>query len=153
MPYSQVHRSEVWKRDYLSGLNGRSYQENLLALDFEAGMAFEETRYAAWTAEAMAEWQPERGTIDIKLESIAADFDETMKNIFCHFGFLGSRLADALRISQLNDVARMPDGMVAGNPHITSRDVSLWRHQVSAHRRRGFEEQHAALMESLGYPI
>ena len=153
VPYSQMHRPEGWKRDYLAGLGGRSYQANLLALDRDAGLAFEEMRYADWTAEAMAEWQPVPDTIDMKLESIAADFDTSMRTIFGHFGFAGDRLTDALRISRSHDVARMSDDAIAGNRHITSRDVSLWRSQLSRLQRRGFEERHADLIGSLSYPL
>jgi hypothetical protein len=153
VPYSQEHRSEAWKQSYLIGLNGKSYQENLLALDLDAGLAFEETRYADWTAQAMAAWQPDRSTIDVKLESIAADFDATMQCIFRHFGLSGDRLDDALRISQSHDVARMTDDAVAGNVHITSRDISLWQRQLYPISRHRFEQRHATLIGSLGYPM
>jgi hypothetical protein len=153
VPYSQVHRSEGWKRDYLAGLDGRSYQANLLAVDRNAGLAFEEARYAAWTAEAMAAWLPDESTIDVKLESIAADFDAALATILRHFGFSGDRLADALRISQTHDVTRMSAQAIAQNPHITSRDVTLWRCHLAADRRRRFEERHRALITSLGYPM
>jgi hypothetical protein len=153
VPYSQEHHSDTWKRSYLDGLGGKSYQENLLALDRDAGLAFEETRYADWTAQAMAAWRHDRSTIDIKLESIAADFDATMKTIFEHLGFSTDRLADALRISQSHDVARMTDDAVAGNVHITSRDVSLWQHQLSPSIRHRFEQRHGPLIDSLGYSM
>jgi hypothetical protein len=152
VPYSQEHRSETWKQDYLGGLDGRSYQENLLALDVDAGLAFEEERYADWTAEAMTAWQPDERTIDVQMESIAANFDASMKTIFSHLGFSGDRLADVIRISQSNDIARMSDEAVANNSHITSRDISLWQHYLPPEKRRRFEDQHGALIRSLGYP-
>lgn len=151
IPYSQEHRPEQWKRDYLSSLNGRSYQENLQELDRDAGLRFEAARYAKWTAEAMAAWRPDPDTIDVKLESFAADFDDTMNMVLRHLGFSGERLTLAQRLARAEDVARMSDAAIGRNPYITSRNVDLWRQVLTGDLRRPFETEHAALLRTLGY--
>ncbi|HSU04851.1 MAG TPA: hypothetical protein VLI93_04705 [Acetobacteraceae bacterium] len=47
------HRPEPWKREWLSRLSGKSYQQNLLLRDQEAGLQFELDGYTACTLDAM----------------------------------------------------------------------------------------------------
>ncbi|NGM20512.1 hypothetical protein G3576_10840 [Roseomonas stagni] len=153
VPYSQQHRPEAWKRDYLAALGGRSYQDNLLALDREAGLAFEETRYAAWTLEAMADWRPAPGTIDIRMEDIAADFDGTMARMFRHLGVPDAMIGPCVEASRAADVARMDDAQLAANPHIHGRQLSKWRSMLTAAEVARFEARHGDAIRSLGYPL
>ncbi|MEJ0017942.1 MAG: hypothetical protein WDN25_15525 [Acetobacteraceae bacterium] len=153
VPYSQAHRPEVWKREYLAGLDGRSYQQNLLTRDLREGLSFEEQRYARWTADAMAQWRPDDRTIDVQLETITRSFDASMAAILRHLGFAGERLAEALEIGRAHDIARMSDEAVSRNPHITSRNISHWHECLPADMRHGFEQRHAALIASLGYTV
>src|SRR5262249_37323907 len=62
VPYSQQHRSEDWKRAYVEGLNGLSYQRNLLSRDADSGLDFEMNRYTDWTVEAMLAWKHDPST-------------------------------------------------------------------------------------------
>ena len=152
VPYSQQHRSEAWKRDYLAGLNGRSYQQNLRALDRDAGMRFELERYTAWTLEAMSAWRPHPDRIlELPFESFARDFDGTMKSTLSWLGFPAPLLPEALAIAATEDIARMDDRTVAGNPHIHSRKLSKWAEFLTAAEQRDFETRHGELITRLGY--
>ena len=153
IPYSQEHRSEQWKRDYMGSLNGRSYQQNLLMLDRDAGLEFERIRYTKWTTEAMAAWCADPFTIDVQLESLATDFVGTMAMLLRHLGFSGDRLDAAIRIAQAQDLAHMSKKKVADNPQVTSLNVNLWREILMLDQRRSFEVEHADLIQSLGYPL
>src|SRR5262249_21912920 len=86
IPYSQHHRSAEWKRTYLVGLNGLSYQRNLIWKERDSGLDFERNRYTDWTIEAMLAWKPDPDTIDVKMEVFMADFDGTLTLMLQHFG-------------------------------------------------------------------
>ncbi|NDP42456.1 MAG: hypothetical protein GZ089_07040 [Aromatoleum sp.] len=152
VPYSQRHRPEAWKRSYLAGLGGRSYQQNLRALDPRAGMRFELERYTAWTLEAMAAWAPQPGRIlELQFEAFARDFDGAMTAALSWLGFPEAALPQALAIAATEDVARMDDRTVAGNPHIHSRKLSKWGDVLSADDLREFEPRYGELIARLGY--
>jgi hypothetical protein len=154
VPVSQRHRPEAWKRAYLAGLGGCSYQRNLLALDQPSGLRFELDRYTAWTLEAMAAWVPRPGRIlDVQLEAFARDFDGTMTAALSHLGFAGADLRQALAIAATEDVARMDDRRVAGNPYIHSRKLSKWADVLTEGDLREFEARHGNLIARLGYRL
>lgn len=154
VPFSQRHRPETWKRAYLEGLGGRSYQQNLRELDPRAGMRFELERYTAWTLEAMAAWIPRPGPIlELKLEAFARDFDAAMTAALAHVGFAGAALPRALALAATEDVARMDDQAVADNPHIHSRQLSKWRDVLTAEEIADFEARYGALITRLGYRL
>ena len=152
VPFSQRHRPETWKRAYLEGLAGRSYQQNLRDLDQSAGMRFELERYTAWTLEAMAAWTPRPDRIlEMRLEAFARDFDGGMTTALSWLGVAEAALPQALAIAATEDVARMDDRQVAGNPHIHSRKLSKWSAVLSAGDLREFEARHGELIARLGY--
>lgn len=152
VPYAFAHRRERWKRDYLVGLGGRSYQQNLLALDRTAGLDFELARYTGCTLEDMRGWWlagPD--VLEVKLESIAADFDANMRDILVHLGFTGTDLDEALALARAEDIGRMDDATIAANPHIHSRDGAKWRNILAPEQLQQFEQAHGALITGLGY--
>jgi hypothetical protein len=151
VPYSQQHRSEDWKRAYLEGLNGKSYQRNLLGLDDARGMEFEEDRYLAWTAEAMMNWKGTADTREVKLEEIAERFDEEMLRIFQHFGFDARETSIAVKIAAEHDTNRMSDEKIAKNNHIHSRSISKWRNTLTEEQLSRFDRRYGELIRTLGY--
>ncbi|MEP7183100.1 MAG: hypothetical protein ABI886_13030 [Betaproteobacteria bacterium] len=154
VPVSQRHRPEPWKRAYLAGLGGRSYQQNLVELDRPSGLRFELDRYTAWTLEAIAAWVPRPDRIlDLQLEAFARDFDGTMTAALSHLGFAEATLPQALAIAATEDVARMDDRRVAGNPYIHSRKLSKWADVLTADDLRDFEARHGESITRLGYRL
>jgi hypothetical protein len=152
--FSFQHRPEAWKQDYLRRLGGRSYQQNLLDRDQDAGLAFELDGYTGCTLEAMQAWQlrqPE--LLTVQLEAISRDFDAVMMSIFRHFGFSAAACAVALEEAAQEDLARMDDATIAANPHVHSRDLSKWRRFLTPAQITAFEERYGELILSLGYQL
>jgi hypothetical protein len=154
VPAAFHHLRERWKRDYLRGLGGRSYQQNLLALDRPEGMAFELANYTGCTLESMRVW-PYRaaGVVDVQMEAIAADFDGTMRRVFSHLGFPEHDMEEVLRIAASEDVGRMDDRTLAGNAHIHGRSISKWRHGLTAKQLADFERRYGDVITGHGYAL
>jgi hypothetical protein len=151
VPYSQQHRTEEWKRHYIGGLGGMSYQKNLLVRDEDAGLSFEMERYAEWTISAMASWKADPATIDVKIEDFMADFDGVLTRILRHFGLSEADVPAALSSAAAEDIGRMTDSQLAGNPHIYSRSISKWRAMLTTEQLRNFEIRYGDAIEQLGY--
>jgi hypothetical protein len=150
--FSVRHRSERWKRTYLAGLGGRSYQQNLLERDRNDGLRFELEHYTGWTLEAMRAWRLRTpAVLEVKLEAIAQDFDRCMLAIFRHLGFTGAECEVALPVAASEDIARMADTDIMANQHIHSREVSKWRGVLTIDLVAEFERRHGDLIASLGY--
>jgi hypothetical protein len=152
--FSVRHRPERWKRTYLTGLGGRSYQQNLLERERNEGLRFELERYTAWTLEAMRAWRLNNpAVLEVKLEDIAQEFDACMRAIFHHLGLTEAECAVALKLAARQDIARMADRDIVTNQHIHSRAISKWRSVLSADQVADFERRHGDLIDSLGYTL
>jgi len=152
--FAVQHRAERWKRTYLAGLGGKSYQRNLLERDRVDGLRFELERYTGWTLEAMRAWRLRTPAVhEVKLETICENFDATMLEIFRHLGFDDTECAVAMEIAATEDMARMSDAAIAANEHIHSRAVSKWRDELSAELVAAFERRHGDLIAALGYEL
>jgi hypothetical protein len=152
VPASRLHLPDVWKRHYLQSLRGRSYQQNLLRLPQSEGLAFELDGYAGWTIESMLTWNEHPAVRDVPMETLAADFDGTMRAIFSHLGLDGEQLDSAVRLAAQHDVARMSDIEVSANPHIHSRELSKWRKHLTDADLARFEDRFPGAPDLLGYP-
>jgi hypothetical protein len=140
-----MHRPEDWKRLYLASLGGRSYRDNLLQRDQEAGLAFELGHYAGWTIDNMRAWKPHPLVRDFSMEALAADFDATMRAMFEHWGFTGDRLDHALQIARAHDLGRMSDKQISDDPHIHSRELSKWRSVLTERDLERFARRYPGL--------
>jgi hypothetical protein len=150
--FSFQHYPEEWKQNYLARLRGLSYQQNLLGRSQEDALNFELAGYTGCTLEAMRAWRLQGPhIIDVKLEDIAANFDDTMRIIFSHLGFQGSECDRAVGVAGSEDMARMDDATLARDPHIYSRQISKWRDVLSPAQVESFEQRYGALITSLGY--
>ena len=150
--YSVQHRPERWKRDYLAGLGGKSYQRNLLDRDRAAGLGFELARYTGWTLAAMRAWRLRApAVLDVQLEAIVQDFDRCMHGVFRHLGLNDVECETALRVAASQDMARMSDAEIAASQHIHSRELSKWRGVLTADQVAEFERRHGDLIAGLGY--
>jgi hypothetical protein len=148
------HRPERWKREWLARLDGKSYQQNLLVRDQDAGLQFELEGYTACTLDAMRGWRllgPE--VLQVKLEDVMANFDTCMLAIFRHLGFTAAECDTAVQIAATEDVNRMDDAALAANTHIHSRTISKWRNVLSPSQVAAFERRYGDLIRGLGYDI
>lgn len=150
---SMLHWTERRKRHWLNRLGGRSYQRNLLERDLTEGLIFELEGYTAATFAALREWRPPAATLDVRLEAFSVDYDATMGRVFDHLGLAPARRETALRIAAAQDVNRMDDATLAGEPHIHSRQLSKWRTFLPAPVLRLMEERHGDLIRGLGYEM
>ena len=152
--YSVEHYPESAKSAYLAWLDGKSYQDNLLERDREAGLAFELTGYTGRTLDAMRGWRVATpDLLQVQLETVMSDFEGTLRTIFKHVGFSDGECAQAVELARPHDVARMSDEAVAGNRHIHSRTISKWRHFLSTAEIDEFERRHGDLIAGLGYRL
>lgn len=149
--FSMQHRPERWKRGWLSRLNGRSYQQNLLDRCQADGLAFELDGYTGCTLAAMQAWRPLPDVLDVKLEDIARSFDSSMRQLLLHLGFNPEECEHAIGVAATEDVNRMDDATLAANSHIHSRTLSKWRALLSDAQAQGFEQRYRGLLLSLGY--
>ena len=149
--YSFAHRSEEWKRAYLEGLNGKSYQQNLRDRSLAAGLAFELEGYTSCTLETMREWKQNGiDALDVRLEDVMEDFDGAMLRIFDHFKFSKARRMAALHVARTEDIRRMDQSAIAKRPQIHSRKISKWRGVLSMAQITSFELDHGDLIRELG---
>jgi hypothetical protein len=150
--YSFAHRPEEWKRGYLERLNGKSYQRNLLDRSLAEGLDFELEGYTGCTLAAMRQWgMVGAEALDVKLESMMADFDGEMRQIFDHFGFTEAQSKAALEVARSEDIHRMDDASLAERPQIHSRRISKWRDILPAAHLARFEALNGDLIHTLGY--
>jgi hypothetical protein len=112
-----------------------------------SGLAFELDGYTGCTLEDMRAWQltlPE--VLDVKLESIAASFDTTMREIFEHLGFPEADHDDAVAIAAAEDIARMDDASLAANQHVHGRTLSKWCDLLSTSEVRLIESRYGEVI-------
>jgi hypothetical protein len=91
--------------------------------------------------------------LEVKLETIARDFDVTMRTIFRHLGFTDAELPVAMEAAAKLDIGRMDDAAIAANPHIHSREISKWRGMLSPGQVRRFEQRYGDVILRLGYEL
>ena len=152
--YSVEHYPESWKGAYLAWLGGKSYQENLLERDREAGLAFELAGYTGRTLDAMRGWKlATPDLLQVQLEAVMCDFDGALGAIFKHVGFSDGECAQAIELARPHDVARMSDETLAENRHIHSRTISKWRDFLSAAEIDEFERRYGDVIADLGYRL
>jgi sulfotransferase family protein len=152
VPYSQEHRSEEWKREYLRSLGGKSYQEHLQGMSQSDGLLFEMEHYGAWTVRSMLEWpKTNEQVLDVQFENLSIDFDATFSKIFDHCGFGRTVRKTALRIAQAHDIGRKSEKELARMKHVSSRSVTKWREYFEERHERRFKELFGDAVERLGY--
>ena len=154
VPAAFHHRRERWKRDYLRSLGGRSYQQNLLHLDRDAGLAFELDRYIGAILESMREWPHcDSQILNVSMEKIFSNFDGTMRDVLRHFGFPELHMSDLLRIIWPEDVRRMTESVLSANTHIHGRSPSKWREFLNADQIAEIEHRYGDVIVKLGYEL
>jgi hypothetical protein len=152
---SMIHRSELWKQEFLARLDRKSYQQNLLDRDQESGLQFELEGYTGNILNTMRCWAL-RGfseILQIKLEDIISNFDENMALIFRHFGFSEEDRKAAIEVARTEDINRMSESEIAANTHIYSKKMSKWQEFLTPRQVRNFERLYGDLITDLGYKL
>ena len=128
VPNSQLHRSEVWKKEYLKRLEPHSYQEKINSMDEEEGILFEMDHYGKWTLEDMLKWDSEKADcLELKFEDVMSNYKQEMMKIFKHCQFSESQLKFANEIANKEDMSKMSSKTISKHKHITSANTNRWR--------------------------
>ena len=152
VPYSQEHRSEAWKAAYLRSLNGRSYQQNLLALPQRDGLLFEMDHYAAWTIEDMRGWDYAREEVlEVKYEDLMAEYDAGFRYIFSWFGLSASQRDAALEIAAGHDLGRKSQDEIRQMSHVSIGETSKWRSYFEPQHKDAFVARFGEILVDFGY--
>jgi hypothetical protein len=152
--FSFQHCSEDWKRAYLTRLGGKSYQQNLVARDLAAGLAFELAGYTGCTLEAMRAWRwTTPDILCIRLEDFDTDFDGATRGLFRHLAFSDADVAAAVELAASEDVRRLDNAALLARPQIYSRTLSKWQDILSEAQIVAFESRYGDLINSLGYAL
>jgi hypothetical protein len=152
VPWSQEHRSERWKREYLRSLDGKSYQQNLLGRNQTDGLLFEMEHCGRWTIESMMDWDyGHPSVLEIRFEDIMSNYDGTFRSVFQYIGLSGTRLEQAIGIAASEDLNRMTPREIQSNPHISSRRTSKWQLYFEDVHRRRFDQLFGDALVRLGY--
>jgi hypothetical protein len=152
--FSFRHKTERWKRRYLVALGGRSYQQNLLQRDREAGLQFELDHYTACTMDAMRAWRLSGpGVMTVRLEDVGQNYDASMLAVLRHLGFSEAECAAVLPHVRAAGVTGSADAVCAATTQVAPRTVSKWQSGLSPHQVALFERRHGDLIQALGYTL
>lgn len=152
VPYSQQHRSEIWKREYLRGLGNKSYQQNLLDRDESDGLLFEMAHYGAWTIDNMLAWNYQHPSIkEIRFERLMSRYDETFRDMFTHFEFSDAQTAGGLELIAKEDISRMKEEQRSRDLHITGPQPAKWREFFKDVHKDAFKKRFGDALVRLGY--
>lgn len=152
VPYSQEHRPEAWKTEYLKSLRGKSYQQTLNDLTESEGLLFEMNHYGAWTIESMLDWNYENQNVEeIRFEELMNDFDQTFRRMFEYCGFSAVQVEQGLQIAAREDLNRLNDDELERNTHISSRQTTKWHKYFTAVHQEAFKERFGDALVRLGY--
>ena len=152
VPYSQQHRDESWKSDYLDSLGGRSYQQNLRDLPRAEGLHFEIARYGGWTAEQMANFRQQRPEVPmLKFEALMSDFDGRFEWLFSALGLAPALMARAMTIARSEDLGRRSPPRLRANPHTTGGASSRWEEALDSSHQAAIEERFGESITRLEY--
>ena len=152
IPMVCEHLPDTWKDTYLADLGGRSYQEVLSELSTEDGLIWEMERASAWSISSMLDWDYGLDNVlELKLEELVGEFDESFRKIFRHLGFSEQLTGALLAQIQPENIANMSDDEIAGHQHINSRTLSKWETYFDERVSRRFDELFPGAARRLGY--
>lgn len=151
VPYSQQHKTEQWKREYLRSLNGRSYQQRISALDQEAGLNFEMEHYAGWTIKDMQSWSTNEQMLEMKFETVMSNFDKSFQQIFDHLRLTEANHKTAKRLAEKHDLSRKSDSQLEKMKHVSARSSSKWEEYFSDNNKQLFKDKFGSVLSQLEY--
>ncbi len=152
VPYSQQHRNEIWKINYLKSLNGKSYQENIRSISQDDGLLFEMKNYGMWTIQSMNEWDYERAEIlEVKFETIMENFESEFIKIFRYIGINESDIDHCLSIAVEHDIGKKSEEEINAMSHVYSKNSTKWKDYFKDVHKELFKEKFGDILIHLGY--
>ena len=141
IPFSQQYKSKKWRKNYLTSLGGKSYQQNLIELNETQGLLFEMRHCGMWTIKSMMDWDYRNPKVmEIKFEELMTNFDTTFKKIFEHLNFSNYQTSKSLKIASQHDLNRMTEEQLKKNSHISSRKTTKWRKYFKDVHKKEFKK-------------
>lgn len=152
VPFSQRHRTEGWKKDYIRSLGGLSYQEKLQTLSLDDGIIFEMQHYGRWTIENMMNWDYSHGnTLEIGFEEIMGEYESTFEAIFRYLGLTEKQASEAMETAQRHNINRKTEKEISNLDHVCSKQTSKWREYLSPVHKKFFIDMFGDCLVRLGY--
>ncbi|MEM9110969.1 MAG: sulfotransferase domain-containing protein [Planctomycetota bacterium] len=152
VPYSQQHRSEVWKAEYLKSLRNKSYQQNLLDRSQNDGLAFEINHYGTWTIESMEEWDYTHDNIlELRFEKLMGEYTDTFRLIFHHLQFSDEEINQYLDLAASHNLKKKSSNEIKKMRHVTSLKTSRWREYLDPEHKDAIRSRFSSALLTLGY--
>ncbi len=154
VPYSQQHKTEDWKKNYLNSLCGKSYQQNLLDRTQAEALLFEIENYGSWTIEDMGAWLYDRKNIlEVRFEDLMDSYDVVFEKIFKYVGFDGDMLNRAKNVAIRHDISRKSDSEIRNMKHVSSRRSKKWQQCFEEAHKEVFKSKFGDILIRLDYEI
>jgi hypothetical protein len=152
VPYTEEHKAEEWKENYIKSLGGISYQENLLKRSQSDGLYFEMDNMAGWAIENMAEWDYNmKNVLEVKFEDLMADYDHVFQSIFEFIGLKPEQADLGLKIAEKHDIGRKTDDEIKKIEHVSSKKTNRWMDFFEEGHKAYFKEKFGSILVDLGY--
>lgn len=150
--YSIEHMSIDWKKSFLKGLNGMSYQQKLLSTSKSDGMNFEIDNYARWTLDALMSWDYNNPKVmELRMEDISNNFETLFLELFKFLGFSGKVMQQCVQRANEQNINSMSEEKISKNKHIHGVSLSKWKKHFSEENDLYFKTQFGDIVERLGY--
>jgi len=143
---------EDWLHRPRPNLGGKTYQQAIRMLDFDAAVRFEMGRSTGQAVRDMLAFDRQDGRVaDVPMHALMADLDGVRFDQLMASLDLSQTLRQRMRCRYRRLHARTEEG---GNPdpnHVQNLDIDKWRYLFDAPLLTAFREVHGDAAERLGY--
>ena len=151
VPWPLQHLSQDERENWVDFLNGKSYQQNLIDMEEKEGLVFEMNGYARITIESMLDWVDEPGTLTVRLEDFASDFESTLTKILDWIGLEEETIQREVELAKVHDISSMSDEDIRVNRHISSREITKWDSYFNEELENIYHDLFGEVHKKLGY--
>ena len=151
VPWPLVDAALATKEEFVSRLDGLSYQEKISSLSKAEGLIFEMDGFAKITIDEMIRWKDNDYVLTIKMEDLVEDYDSVFEKIFRWMGIGEEDIDTCLKIAITHDMNRMGEDLIASNPHISTGELRKWKDFFSPKVEGAYQERFGEAHKELGY--
>lgn len=155
VPHELASRDRESQVAYLRRLDGRSYQQRLLASDATTGLLFELENYASWTIDEMASWATLRDerVLTLRLEYVMASHEEAFERIARHLRLRWYERLVLARVARRHDLARKTERELASMEHVHQPEPDRWKRYLNGAVLDRLDELCGESIRLLGYSL
>ena len=123
--------NEPWVNRKIKSFGKQSYKQILNSLNNENGLIFEMKNElyiesSKNTIMDMYNWDYYKPNfLELKFEDFMLDFDNTLRNMFKHYGFSKEMIEECLKMSQCHNIRNKSKEDIVKNKHITNKNMDL----------------------------